>query len=251
MPSRTLHFDNKDEVSSFQKLDLLVDAPEEGPRHLLIFTGIAAARWDSKRDLDPLTVIVTLGANVEEPPPEHAWTAVVGLSNINNVDSDFIYAINAVTVDTDKVTTELFLSVDIAVQGAGGRAVLDSFTFQVTVLTEPPKVELDQLLIKGGTFAPTASTLVGLGWEGVVILKAPAPRAVDVFISSANPTVAPLTAPGDPSFRFLTIKRGESTGLFAAPATSLPANIAVTVNITAALGASNSTAVLTVTPPPN
>lgn len=142
-----------------------------------------------------LTGIVRLGHFLPEAPKKNDWTATVGLSNLVNKDSDFLYALNAVSLDTDPKTSELRLIVDIAVQGDGGDAALNSFTFQVTVLTEPPKIELDSLLVNNAAalaFAPSVAIKTGLRWSAQVSLKEPAPRNVDVLLSSGTPSVAPL-----------------------------------------------------------
>jgi len=252
MPTHTLA---PQDVTSFQTLTALIDAADQGPRQLLIFTGIAASRWDSAGSLDPLTVIVKLGPILPEPPKEHDWTATVGLSNLVNTDSDFLYALNAVSVDTDPVTRELRLTVDLAVQGDGGVAALNSFTFQATVLTEPPKIELDSLLVNDAaalTFAPSVAIETGLRWGAQVSLKEPAPRNVDVLLSSGTPSVAPLQLSGPSANASVTVAKGERVSpIFTAAPTSNNTNLELDVTISAALAGDTKTALFKVTPVPN
>jgi hypothetical protein len=256
MPTRKLDSGNKQEVASFQKLETIVDTPDQGPRHLLIFTGIAASRWDSDGDLKPLTVIVKLGAILPETPKKTDWAATVGLSNITNKDdSDFLFALNSISLDRDAKTDELELVVDIAVQGDGGVATLNSFTFQVTVLTEPPKIELDSLLlsdVRGLSFGPSVLIETGQQWLGQVSLKEPAPGNVDVFLFSGKPSVAPLRMPGDPAVSSVTIKKGDVLSpIFTAAPTFNQTNSQIDVTISAALVAGSKTAVVKVLPVTN
>ena len=250
------HILDTPDVTSFQTLTAAIDVLDEGPRQLLIFTGIAASRWDSAGSLNPLTVIVRLGRILPEAPKENDWTATVGLSNLVNKDSDFLYALNAVSLDTDPKTSELRLIVDIAVQGDGGDAALNSFTFQVTVLTEPPKIELNSLLVSDANalvaFAPSVAIETGLRWTAQVSLKAPPPRNVDVFLAGTDPTTAPLLAPGDPSAPTVRIAKGETfSSIFTAVPTFNSTNLERDVTISAALDGVIQTAVVRVTPVPN
>ncbi len=252
MPTHTL---DPQDVTSFQTLTALIDAVDQGPRQLLIFTGIAASRWNSDGSLNPLTVIVRLGHFLPEAPKKNDWTATVGLSNLVNSDSDFLYALNTVSVDTDPTTKELRLTVDLAVQGDGGVATLNSFTFQATVLTEPPKIELDNLLVNDAAalaFGPSVAIETGLRWGARVSLKEPAPRNVNVSLTSGTPSVAPLQTSGDPANTSVTIARGETfSPIFTAMPTSNNTNLELDVTISAALDGLTKTALVKVTPVPN
>jgi hypothetical protein len=76
---------NPADVSSPFVLDVDIGSPA---RHMLIFTGIAAARWDSRSDLDRTQVRVRLNRTVANLG---LYTATAALSNITNTDSDFIF----------------------------------------------------------------------------------------------------------------------------------------------------------------
>lgn len=138
----TLSVFNPHEVSSPQTLDVFLGDP---PRHMLIFTGIANSRWDSRSDLDRETIIIKLGRTVAQPPTDGEWTAEVGLVNIANTESDFIFALDRVAALQVDSSGELQLVVDIAVQG--NDSFLNAFSYQVTVLVQARDVGLKSLLV--------------------------------------------------------------------------------------------------------
>jgi hypothetical protein len=111
------------------------------PRQLLIFTGVAIPDWDSQRNLDTEEVIVRLGATTT---PNFAATAVVGLASIHNEDSDFWFATNSATVDTDPADGILRLHVPISVQG--NPSVLSRFSYMVNVLSDPITSKISGLI---------------------------------------------------------------------------------------------------------
>ena len=99
---------------------------------LLIFTGVAIPNSDSQRNLDTEEVIVRLGATTT---PNFEATAVVGLASIHNDNSDFWFATDSATVDTDPTDGTLRLHVPIAVQG--NPSLLSRFSYMVNVLSDP------------------------------------------------------------------------------------------------------------------
>jgi hypothetical protein len=108
----------------------------DAPRQLLIFTGIAVPEYASE-DLSSEEVIVRLGASTSE---NFEWTAEVGLASIGNDDSDFTFAANSSSVDTDPADGTLRLHVPIAVQGDG--SVLHRFSYSVHVLSDPIRAKV-------------------------------------------------------------------------------------------------------------
>lgn len=116
-------------VASPSSLTVYVGDP---PRQLQIFSGVAVVEWKSEEDLDREDVLVRLGATTTET---FSWTAHAGLASISNEDSDFVFALDAVSVEVDAVDRVLRLRVPIAVQGEP--AVLHRFSYTVHVLSDP------------------------------------------------------------------------------------------------------------------
>src|SRR5690242_16082345 len=97
MPTQELNVNDPTQVFSPQVLEASLGSSQ---RQLLIFTGIAVPRWDSKGDLDFETVIVNLGRTVRKLE-DGEWSATVGLASINNTASDFTFGTDAVLVRRD------------------------------------------------------------------------------------------------------------------------------------------------------
>jgi hypothetical protein len=115
-------------------LDVRVGDPSV---HWLIFAGIAVPEWELNDDhIQRSDVLIDLGVDVTQVLD---YTATAGLATIANVDSDFIFG-------TDKITLEqrgrrLFLRVALALVG---ESVLHRFGFQAHV-----KAVIDEPLIAG------------------------------------------------------------------------------------------------------
>jgi hypothetical protein len=135
-----LRFGNGNDVASPQMLEAFLDTAQ---RSLLIFTGIALPRWDSRGLLDLTQARVHLGRFVQRAPSDGEWSAVVGLASIHNTDSDFTFGTDEVRLETEE--GELVLVVDVAVQG--DVSVLTSFGFQLTVLVQERQARLVSILV--------------------------------------------------------------------------------------------------------
>jgi hypothetical protein len=204
-------------VSNAKNLDVFIGDP---PRHMMILTGIAIPRLASDDDDDnnPVqheTVIIKLGQTAIQQPKE--WTAVVGLTNISNTESDFIFALDKVTTLQLGSDGELELWVDIGVQGDD--SVLNAFSYQVTMLVEARDVGLKSIQVSdnipitpggfgdpgsGGLGDPPAgpaalqwgsdaAVSAGFPWRLRVELDGPAPGpGVPVSISSSDSADVPV-----------------------------------------------------------
>ena len=253
LPIQTLSVDNQDQVFTPQSLDIPVGAADGPTRHLLIFTGIAVPRWDSNGNFDEETVVVNLRQVVTHQPQSGEWTATVGLASLNNTDSDFTFAANNVSLDMNPDTHELELRVDIGVQGS--TSVLNSFSYQVTVFQEAPKVGLQAILVESNTesigFTGQAQVQMGDQWFAQVLLTGPASHPMDVFLFSNDAEAAPLSAVSGlgPGVASVTINAGQSlSGVFTAPRTGRVTNL-TTVTIQATIPGTTQSAVVQVVPP--
>ena len=83
------------------------------PRQLLILSGVAIPEWRSGGDLDRQEVVIRLGVTTTA---QYNWTATVSLAAISNDDTDFLFALDSTSMDTDQDGT-LRLHVAIAAQG--------------------------------------------------------------------------------------------------------------------------------------
>ena len=128
----------------------------DAPRELLILSGVAIPEWRSDGDLDRQEVVIRLGVTTTE---HYAWTANVSLAAISNDDTDFLFALDWTSVDTDPDGT-LCLHVAIAAQGAP--ADLLRFSYQVHVLSDPIRSLVSGLISWPRQFgAPTYAVLQG------------------------------------------------------------------------------------------
>jgi hypothetical protein len=247
----TLDVNDPKQVSSAQKLESFLGDPA---RRLFIFTGIAITSFASREDKpESDTVTINLRTPLARKPLDHEWSATVGLASIANTESDFIFATNAVSIDLDPITRELLLVCEIDVQGDD--SVLNRFSYQLTVLVQEIQPQLASLLIsdlrpvvpplgsrdpsKPPVYDTSAYVSGGANWGGRVTLTFPAPGAgVFISLSSSHPALAPSPVS-------VPILGGQISADFTAPATSSGAPTTA-VTITASLGPTQKTAILTV-----
>jgi len=240
MPTQTLNVKDPLQVFSPQMLETFIGNPQT---KLLIFTGIAVPRWDSQGNSDPETVIVKLGKTLTEKPADDKYTATVALASIYNSDSDFTFATNDVSIDIDE-NNELQLIVEIDVQG--NQSILNSFSYQLTLLVEEKQAELQLLLVNDeqGVGIPNTqlTTEPGLRWRVRVVLNRPA-LAPGVFVQlKSNNSIVQVPQ------EFIPINAGqrESQDFIAPPIRNTPGQVDVT--ITATLNSVDRTASITVIP---
>lgn len=261
MTTQVLNVNDPAQVFSHQVLEVFLGDPQ---RHLLIFTGIAVPRWESRGLLDYETVTVKLGRTVTQKPPDGTWSATVGLASINNTDSDFTFATDAVSIDVD-AKGQLELIVLLAVQG--DTSVLSSFSYQANVLVQEREVELESLLVSDniGVFPPPdappgppvfqfgshASVPSGTGggdsqWRARITLDGPATDpGVFVHLTSSDPSIAQVPQ------AFIPITGGNVVSAdILAPDVHNDLTGYVDVTITATLHSVSKTAVITVGPIP-
>lgn len=103
----------------------------DAPRQLLILSGVAIPEWRSGGDLDRQEVVIRLGVTTT---PQYAWTATVSLAAISNDDTDFLFALDSTSMDTDQDGT---LRLHVAIAAQGEPADLLRFSYQVHVLSDP------------------------------------------------------------------------------------------------------------------
>lgn len=103
----------------------------DAPRQLLILSGVAISEWRSGGDLDRQEVVIRLGLTTT---PRYDWTATVSLAAISNDDTDFLFALDSTSMDTDQDGT---LRLHVAIAAQGEPADLLRFSYQVHVLSDP------------------------------------------------------------------------------------------------------------------
>jgi len=128
MPPISLSYLNKNQVSSFQRLEVDLIDPT---RKLYIFSGIAIPSFeiDDNDNIHRITVNVDLGLSLVD---FQQGVAQVGLASIANAESEFVLAIDDARVDAISGTGAVTLSVDLAV--SGDDSAINRFGFQVVVV---------------------------------------------------------------------------------------------------------------------
>ncbi len=255
------------QVSSARTLDVFLGEP---PRHMIIFTGIAIPRLPSDDDDDPApvtheTVIIKLGRSVAQPPRDDEWTATVGLTNLSNTESDLIFALDNVTALQVDEKGELELVVDLGVQGDD--SVLNSFSYQVTVLVVPREVGLKSIQVSdniplggigdpndpnpppGSTqlqWGPSANIVPHATWRVRVELDGPAPDPGVVVKIMSSSSIVPVPQPS------LLVQPGKtmSDEPLSPPTGNLIDNNTLTATITASYLGRTRTALINVKGPP-
>ena len=187
------------EVSSPRNLEVFLGNPQ---RKMMIFTGIAVAHLFSDDDDDdnPVqheTAVIKLGQIVTQAPKDGEWTAAVGLTNITNTESDFIFALDAIPSLKMGHGGELELWVNIGVQGDDSTLV--SFSYQVTALLEAREAGLQSIQVSdpragiGGQWGAETTIQARATWRLRVALDAPAPApGIPISISSSDPAHVPV-----------------------------------------------------------
>src|SRR5262245_19817981 len=211
---------------------------------MLIFTGIAIPRWDSRGLLDKETVLVKLGVFANKIA---AYSATIGLASINNTGSQFTFGTDSVEVELDE-NQQLQLRCTIAVQGDS--STLNSFSYQANVLLEEAaptllSLELTRVEPELGSQQYTSSLVlpVGASWKGRVTLSVPAP-GVGLFVLLGSDRNFAGVPPAVPVVGGSTIGEFFATKVIDPPASkSIEAS---TATITATLGTVIRTATIRV-----
>lgn len=147
MPLKMLSANKPDEVSSSKMFDIFLGTPSY---HLLVYTGIAIAEWDSQKCLDSEEVQINLGQPIGDDGQPIViaqlinYTATIGLASISNEDSDFTFSTDNIGLNLTP-DGELVVIAHISVQGEP--SWLHRFSYQVNAI-----IDVDEPLISGAIF---------------------------------------------------------------------------------------------------
>lgn len=143
-----LHVDNPAEVAGHAVLR--TELGGDG-RTLVVMSGIAIPEFEID---DDQTNHQMCRVHLGEPGERMQQASIeVGLASISNDNTEFVFAVDSVSLDRDPATDQLVLSVQLAV--AGKRSFLHRFSYQVVLVEQVVPGEITGSLIwSPGTFTP-------------------------------------------------------------------------------------------------
>jgi hypothetical protein len=193
---RTVNIGIKDGLQAFPP-----DDRTKGANRLLIFTGtgLCGAGADPDGDLTQGVVRVRLRFPLPQTVIFKAAATLAGLASLHgeSEQDDLTFAADAAVTVTDPTDAqslanpnqlpdkELYLIIDVAVQGGG--SVLNRIAYQANVLVQDTEPDLDSILVRragGGTFQPSADFTLSGGevfWDFQLRLTGPAPQTPPPF----------------------------------------------------------------------